>query len=285
MPNQPSEQSVNQAPKPVKGFTVVKLEVSADPEKGDDWLERQRGEYSKEDFEREFLLKPVGAQDSYPVFSDYYKDRHESSTLDYKRHLQYIYRGWDFGKVHPCVVFLQPEGECINIIYELYGTNIDLPPFARQVVADSGLLFPNAKFVDWGDASGVNERDNGRASIRLLREDFGITVRYYRKEVEEGITEMSKYLLQYSGNRPRLMVNPVRAPHVAEAMRGGYRRKPDGKIIKDGEHDHPVDAARYGFQGVVLNISAAHKRSHPKKQEPKQRHLTDCELYSSGKRV
>src|SRR5689334_18082493 len=94
--------------KPVTGFTVVRLETTADPAKGDEWLAEQAKQYTKEDFEREFLLQPVGERDSYPVFSEYRKDIHEDPTLAYKRNLQFVYRGWDFGRVHPCVEFLQP---------------------------------------------------------------------------------------------------------------------------------------------------------------------------------
>ena len=101
----------------VEGFKVIELHPEADDEKGAAWLARESKKYPREDFEREFLLKPVGRQDAFPVFADYNKLHHENDKLAYQRSLQLIYRGWDFGKIHPCVEFVQPEGQKINFIY------------------------------------------------------------------------------------------------------------------------------------------------------------------------
>lgn len=270
--------------KPIKGFTVVRLELTADAAKDDAWIERERKNYSKEDFDREFLLKPVGEQDSYPVFADYIRDRHETADLVYQRHLQFVYRGWDFGKIHPCVEFLQPEHERINVIYEIYGNNILLQPFAEKVLADSALFFPNAKFVDWCDASGENTKDDGRPSMKVLR-DLGLRPKSIRREVEDGIADITKYLINWSEGRPKLQINPMKAPQLAAAMRGGYRRKPSGVIMKDGDNDHPVDAFRYAFQGVTHNINASIKRSTPPKKQHIDRPLGDCETYTRNRRI
>jgi len=268
----------------LEGFKVVELHPSADPEKDETWLARESKKYPKDDFDREFLLKPVGRTDAYPVFSDWNKAHHEDVTLQYNKAKQIVYRGWDFGKVHPCVEFLQPDGRYINVFYEVYGDNIQLSPFASHVLADSGIMFPNAIFVDWGDASGVNERDEGRPSIKILA-DLGIKVKYMRREVDEGIAEIAKNVAQWDGGRPILKINPVACPHLADALRGGYRRNPKGEIMKDGTNDHPVDALRYAHQGVLHNINAQFGRSKPKREKKPIRPLTDCETYSQGRRI
>lgn len=268
----------------VEGFKVVMLEPSADPAKDADWLAREEKKYPKDDFDREFLLKPIGRTDAYPVFADWSRDRHEDVELAYKRHLQFIYRGWDFGRVHPCVEFLQPEGRRINIIYEVYGDNVDLVQFASRVIADSGIFFPGASFVDWADATGVSERDEGRPSIKILQ-DLGIRVKYRRQEVEEGIQDIAKNLVQYDSNRPIIQLNPIKCPKLATAMRGGYKRNPRGLLIKDGLNDHPVDAFRYAHQGLTLNINLQFRRSAPKKPKREVRPLTDSEMFSLHRKV
>ena len=271
-------------PNKIDGFTVVRLETSADPDKGAEWLAAEAKKHRKEDFEREFLLMPVGQQDSYPVFGDYQRPNHENELLRYNRHLKYIYRGWDFGKVHPCVEFVQPAGQHMNVIYEIYGTNIMLDQFASRVLADSGLYFPGAIFVDWGDASGVNERDDGRPSIIVLR-DKGIHLRQRRQQVEEGISAIAKGLFTWAEGRPLIQVNPTNCPHLADAMRGGYRRNPAGVIVKDGKNDHPVDAFRYAFNGIMFTVGSSLIRSNPPKKPSTSRPLTDCESFSRGQRV
>ena len=267
----------------IQGFKVVHLHPSADEEKDDKWLERESKKYPKDDFDREFRLLPVGQTDAYPVFSDYNRQHHEDVRLEYKRGLKYVYRGWDFGKVHPCVEFLQPDGQRINCIYEVYGTNILLTAFAGKVIADSGLYFPGATFVDWGDASGVNERDDGRSSIKVLS-DMGIRLRYRREDVEPGLQKMSEGLVQWREGRPIFQLNPMKCPHLAEAMRGGYRRNPKGMLIKDGTHDHPVDATRYAYQGLQVNINAQFSNRPVKEKQPR-RPLTDCEAFGRNGRV
>ena len=267
----------------IQGFRVVHLHPSADEDKDAAWLENESKKYPKEDFDREFRLLPVGQTDAYPVFGDYNRQHHEEVKLEYKRGLKFIYRGWDFGKVHPCVEFLQPDGQRINCIYEVYGTNIMLTAFAGKVIADSGLYFPGATFVDWGDASGVNERDDGRSSIKVLA-DLGIHLKYRREDVELGIQKISENLVQWREGRPIVQLNPMKCPHLAEAFRGGYRRNPRGVIIKDGTHDHPIDAFRYAHQGMMININAQFSNRAPKK-EKQTRPLTDCELFQRHGRV
>ena len=72
----------------VDGFKVVYLETGADEEKDAEWLARKEKEFPREEFEREFLLKPVGYADSYSTFPDYERLRHENPNLVYQQHLR-----------------------------------------------------------------------------------------------------------------------------------------------------------------------------------------------------
>lgn len=233
-----------------QGFQILRLHYSADPEKDEAWAQKQKKEYPSDTWEREFELKPVGHMGNYPVYNDYHKARHESSKLVYNKSCKLVIRGWDFGKVHPCVEFLQIDGLHKNFIGECYGDNIQLPQFCQMVLEYSALYFPGAQFRDWVDATGKNERDNGLPSVQILRQ-HGFIPKWRMQDVEEGTLYIQKALVHDIGGRPELMVNPTTAPHLATMFRGGLKRDKHGKIIKDGTHDHPADAARYAMSGIV----------------------------------
>src|SRR4030095_14837736 len=154
--------------KEIPGFQVVKLHYTADPDKDEEWAARAKKEYPTEDWEREFELKPVGHVGNYPVFNDYKRALHESDKLVYVPALKTVIRGWDFGKVHPCVEFLQLDGLNKNFVGELYGDNILLDAFVQHVLEYSARDFPKATFIDWVDATGKNEKDDGRSSVKVL---------------------------------------------------------------------------------------------------------------------
>jgi len=235
-------------------FQIVRIGYRADEEKDEKWAAKAKQEYSTEDWEREFELKPVGIQDLRPVFGDYKKELHEDKDLMWRPSIgRQIVRGWDFGKTHPACEFIQLNELERNFIGEVAPDNIMEEQFVQMVLAYSTQNFPNCTFTDWIDISGRNVDRWGNSSIKTLR-SYGIFPRGKDQAIEDGILEMCKLVVQLVGGRPALMVNPTRAPRLSAAMRGGYKRNKKGEIIKDGIHDHYVDAARYAITG-----SAAHK--------------------------
>ncbi len=231
------------------GFQVIRLGYWADPEKNEAWKAKAKQEYSTEDWDREFELKPVGLLDVRPVFGDYKKNFHESDTLVWRPSAgRVIYRGWDFGKVHPAVEFMQVIGLEKNFIDELAPDNIMEEQFVQMVLAHSNQNFPNCTFVDWVDVSGRNEDRWGNSSMKTLK-SYGIQPRGKDQGIEDGILQMCKELVLTTNGRPHIMVNPKKCPRLAAAMRGGYKRNKKGEIIKDGINDHYVDAARYAIMG------------------------------------
>lgn len=235
-----------------QGFQILRLHYSADPDKDEAWVKEAKKDMDSETWEREMELKPVGHDGNYPVFGDYKKTRHESTSIIYDNsNKNPIIRGWDFGKVHPCVEYIQFKGLEKNVIGECYGNNIYLADFIQEVFSYSQINFQGATFIDWVDATGKNERDNGLPSIKVMRQ-YGLEPKWRMQDIEEGIEKIQKELVRStSTGRPYLMFNPKECPHLCAAMRGGYQRDKHGKPIKDGTHDHPIDAFRYGFSGYV----------------------------------
>jgi hypothetical protein len=233
-----------------EGFVLLRLHYSADPEKSDKWASKAKNEYPTEDWDREFELKPVGHKDSYPVFGDYKRILHEDENLVWLPSKgKVIYRGWDFGKVHPCVEFAQCFGNSKNYLDELYGSNILFEPFIQQVLGHSSVNFPGCTFVDWVDVSGRNEDAWGNSSIRSMRL-YGLHPRGGEQLVEDGIRLMCQDMVRLEDGHPYIRLNPLKCIQLANACRGGLKRNKKGEIIKDGIHDHPVDAARYLYQGL-----------------------------------
>jgi hypothetical protein len=237
---------------PDDGFVVLRLHYKIDEEKDAKWAAKAKLEYPTEDWEREFELQPVGHKDSYPVFGDYKRGMHEDAGLVWLPSKgRVIYRGWDFGKVHPCVEFAQCYGVRKNFIDEIYGDDIMIEQLIQKVLGHSNMNFPGCTFVDWVDVSGRNEDQWGNSSMGSMKK-YGLHPRGKDQTVEEGIQSMKRDLVMLDDGRPYLMINPTKCPHLAAAMRGGYKRNKKGEIVKDGEHDHPIDAARYLHQGVTF---------------------------------
>lgn len=238
---------------PIKGFTVVRLHWSADEEKDEEWARRIRADLPTEDWLREYELISTGRDKEHPVYSDWKRDLHERSLRYDSRH-PVIFRGWDFGKVHPAVVWIQLTNGEINVLHELQGSEIQLEQFTYQVIQKSQLWFPGTvKFVDWVDPHGEAEKDDGRASIRVLK-DCGIQPKYQHQEVEPGVLIVGKQLVRLEHGRPRLCADPRECPILCDAMRGGYKRNKRGIIVKDGYYEHIADALRYVVVGIVKSL-------------------------------
>jgi hypothetical protein len=239
----------------LQGFQVVKLHYSADPEKDQAWVERTKPDYPSETWAREFELDPVGHIGNYPVFGDYKKQLHENPNLTYNSANKIIIRGWDFGKVHPCVECIQIDGVKKNVLLEVAGDNIQLEGFIQQVFAACQIHFPGANFIDWVDATGKNEKDSGLPSIKVMRQ-FGLKPKWRMQAIEEGVTYMAQEISSIANGRPRFQVHP-RCKQLCEALRGGYQRNKHGIIIKDGTYDHAVDACRYAISGIITKRNNA----------------------------
>lgn len=251
MPNQQQESE------PIKGFTVVRLHYTADEAKDEKWAQEIRRDLPTEDWLREYELVATGRDKEHPVYTDWKRDLHERNLRYDSRH-PVIFRGWDFGKVHPACVWIQVSGPEINILHELMGTEVQLEPFALEVIAKSRMWFPQVmKFIDWVDPHGTAEKDDGRASVKVLKE-CGINVKYQQLgtyEVEDGILLVGKQLIRIvPGGRPALCADPKECPILCDAMRGGYKRNARGKIIADGYYEHLADALRYDIFGIMKAI-------------------------------
>jgi len=266
------------------GFLNVKIHYSDDPDKdpetelGKQWYKRFREGYPERDWNREMEID-FSTSSGLPVYCDTEKIILKSQS--YKPSLPVI-RGWDFGFINPCVVFLQvdrdpnklPGTEIVHVLKSLTIQNVLIATFARDyVIPETDRLFPGAKIVDYGDPAGNQRSDKyPETSIEILR-NFGIYVRTKIAMVDARID-----LLQEIISQDRLQMDPDLCAQLHKDMCSGYVRDKMGRPFKDGLHDHFPDAFGY----AIWNLFSMQKEESLKRpaqvrrhifSDPKQRHV------------
>ena len=190
----------------------------------------------------------VGTGDRiYPGFSE---DLHVRDTKFIKN--KPLIRGWDFGFIHPAVVFCQLDSDERLLVHaELQGSRILLDRFADTVLAFTKTHFGECSVEDYCDPAGNQTSDKGdQTSIQILRSK-GIHCDFKGTEIKDGLTILRFKMDRNTSGKPDFLVNP-RCKVFIEGAFGGYkcRATKDGTIIKDepaadGYFEHIQDALRY----------------------------------------
>ncbi|MBC8104949.1 MAG: hypothetical protein H7Z14_00025, partial [Anaerolineae bacterium] len=99
------------------------------------------------------------------------------------------------------------------------------------------------------DPAGASRNDQTAASnIQLLRRS-GYTVRSRKSLIVEGL-ELIRRALRPAHGEPRLFIHP-RCVRLIKAMQSYRYGNGTESPIKDGTHDHLIDALRYSFVNSV----------------------------------
>ncbi|MEI8195906.1 MAG: hypothetical protein WCI73_08360 [Phycisphaerae bacterium] len=111
------------------------------------------------------------------------------------------------------------------------------------------------------DSAGAQQNSQtGTTDIATL-EAAGLKVRHRPQLIAEGIGQIERLLTPADNGPPRLTVNPTCSNLIAALER--YRRDPkNGEPIKDGIHDHLIDALRYALCGVLGSQAITVVRSY-----------------------
>ncbi len=202
---------------------------------------------SRAGWEAEMLCKKPSRENV--VFSEFDSDIHVRE-VDYDGNLP-LYRSLDFGFVNPFVcLWIQVDKDgTARVIDEYVRSRATIDVHAgeiriRTAVDESQVA---ATFCDPGGAS--RNDVTGTSAVRELR-SLGIVTRYRRSGILEGI-ELIRRAIKAGDGKSRLVISP-RCQRLIEAMRCYHY--PEGKVgsvaelpLKDGLHDHPIDALRYFF--------------------------------------
>lgn len=192
-----------------------------------------------------------------PVYREYITRLHGACHLDVVEDSNLNARFWDFGYRRPYCCFNQMDAEGRGYtLREVMGENEEITPFVRRVKAKARQWFPDVREEDWldfGDPAAAQKKDTGSTLITL--KEAGITLRYVRSLIEDGIKAARLLLELMIRGEPAWQVNARNCPWLHGALRGGYRLDDDGiKPVKDGTYDHPADGWRYG----IVNLFGTH---------------------------
>jgi hypothetical protein len=153
----------------------------------------------------------------------------------------------DFGFANPFVcLFIRTTGygdsATVHVIDEYVQSQQTLDVHLQQIQSKG---YGTAEWVAC-DPAGAGRNDQTASSNVMMLKRAGYRVRYRATKIVDGL-EKVRAALRPAAGRPRLFVHP-RCGRLIAAMKG-YRYA-DGDVvselpIKDGQHDHLIDALRY----------------------------------------
>lgn len=247
------------------GFIVIHVHYSVDPDKnpetetGKVWYDTARLGTSETEWKSEYEISYTSLSGK-PVYPNFNVKTH-IKKLTPKNEYE-VYRCWDFGKHHPCVLFIQKIGETFYVLNEYFGEDIKIFDFALDVIAFSKRNFQNVIFKDLGDRAGLQDRSSGDSDIKILQAKYGIHVIPVNNYYGEDDIPVIEYLLKIKENGlPNIFID--QSCHVLnEGFKGGYhypKIRTTGiykeQPKKDGYYEHPHDCLRYGIRHLYkLNV-------------------------------
>jgi len=246
-----------------RGWRVVALHHSADPDKragteqGNAWIDFKRKDLSDRDWKREMDMDHTIAEGD-PFYATFNRSLHVRRCT-YDRSLPLL-RGWDFGRVHPAIVFAQKDHRNkLKILWSHIYSNLTIYQLVPIILAETNTRFPKATVRDYGDPSGAQETDKGATTVILLQ-TFKIELVHRFSYVETGAKMIDKKLLLEEDGTPGLW-SDFSNTELNEGFESGYvidttasGKDTEGRAKnsprKDGWYDHVMDALRY----IVVNV-------------------------------
>lgn len=154
--------------------------------------------------------------------------------------------GIDFGFAAPFVcLWIVSHGDQVRIIDEYVQPQRTIDDHLNAIRSRD---WPAPEHVACDPAGASRNEQTAQSSVQLLRK-AGFSVRFRATRILDGI-EAIRALLQPGVGNPKLLIHP-RCRHLVRAMLG-YRNVRIGDSfselpVKDGEHDHLIDALRYAL--------------------------------------
>lgn len=244
-------------------YTDMRRLYANDPEWIDRYIEGKPG------------VSKVG-KDVYSSFSHNYHVAKESIVWPGKNFT--IYRGWDnTGNCPACVVCFMPTSGVVHILREFWDDRSGIVDFAERVNRQCNALFPDAKYIDWGDPAGEFKFTNAKGGLtsnaQLMRE-VGIDVRPSVQDWEPRRESVDTLLRQQSKGVPSLLLDPSCNRLIQGFMGGyGYKEVQNGvfsdKPLKN-RFSHIHDSLQYVLV-KLLGITKAQRRATTRKKPQRSR--------------
>lgn len=212
---------------------------------------------SRAGFEAEMLCERPNLENA--VFGEFDPEVHVGS-VGYDGDLA-LYRAIDFGFVNPFVcLWIQVDGEGGVRVIDEYVRRRAAIDVHGEAVKGRTPCDESAVAGTFCDPAGAGRNDvTGTSAVKELRA-MGLRVRYKKSFISEGV-ELIRRALRRGDGQSRLVIDPkcaglieaMRCYHYPDSNRGDNSEVP----LKDGVHDHYVDALRYFF----VNVSSFGKAS------------------------
>ena len=210
-----------------------------------------KGRVSSETWEAEMLCRRPTTRGR--VFPSFDPDRH---VRPFAGTAGETVVGVDFGFAAPFVaLWVNVEGDRLHVVDEYLQPGRTLPEHVAELKAR-----PHAARRIYCDPAGAAVNGHsGQSDVAVLR-GAGFVVRHRPSRIAEGVELVRRLLSPADGSGARLLVDP-RCVKLVAAMKA-YRYPPTGGElpIKDGQHDHPVDALRYVLVNLLRPIGARMSR-------------------------
>ncbi len=232
------------------GFTVALLHYSADPEKGEAWVDSIKRNMAPDQWEQEYEIN-WGAYIGKRFFQSF-------KTVEHVRELDAlpgkpVLRGWDFGFHFPAVVFCQiDDRDRLMILDEYHTPDVELERFSLEVIDYSQRRFPGLVFRDYCDPAGSQRSDKTpRTSIEILNKHGIYPVYRWCRDEQYAWGLIRQQLLRRPDGKTGLLVDP-RCRLIVEGFesRMRYRSFSESRRIKEeAVEEHPFidlfDALKY----------------------------------------
>ncbi len=155
--------------------------------------------------------------------------------------------GVDFGYRHAFVclwvVVLREAGRRVAWVVDELVTREKTLARNAELMCQRPFSRAEGLIVGCDNAGGQVNGQTGKTDERVLREAGFVTKKRFLR-IEEGVAELAELVSPAEG-AVRLLVDPGCGRTIAALE--GYRRGKDGGAIKDGTHDHLIDALRYAL--------------------------------------
>lgn len=257
---------------PKNKFRVVFCHYTADPDKRKiRWKQKHQEGISPDAWNQEYEIN-FTTRIGTPAFGNTYDSLVHAAKGDYVRG-EVLYRGWDFGYLHPaCVVAKINTSDQWHILKEWMGTDIVDADFWNMLLKEQKELYPNAEWWDFCDIAGLQHESGSEYTpiekLNNLLGEFNSALTYQSMHPPDRIDLIRQMLLLRKDKKPGLLVDEELSPIITEAFAGGYllgkrcdsqgRRYPE----KDGWYEHLMEAFQYiiACMGIAKYMEARAQR-------------------------
>lgn len=236
-------------------FVVHRVHYKDNPTRNAHWLASARAGLSDAKWRREQELSFEGAEGR--VYDQFNAQTHVLDEHNVGAEGSRFYRGLDFGYRHPAVVWVEekPSGELV-VFDSLVGDRWSLAKLMDEMTVRDRQHNLTEKDFSWMavDPAGAAKTDFGISPVESL-EQAGYKLVFRTSNITPGVETLRSLLLDASGV-VRLKVHK-RCRELITAF-DGYRWAKEGDLpLKDGEHDHIMDALRY----LIINLPRYHRQA------------------------